>query len=179
MSDESFLNKLHESAVMVSDLTGDEREWAAGIESLFTFFVDRLRNHPSSLDVREMAACAWEVIHHGYVMTMIHSGVPTLSHAIVGRELRQAYIFIPTTWPEMVAKDLVGQLGGVVFVLSLAVDAHNNASVESMKERALAYEGALLRTLNIPNPSGWQVQAMSSPPPETFSYERRQVVPPS
>jgi hypothetical protein len=179
MSDESFLNKLHESAVMASDLTGTEREWAAGIENMFTFFVDQLRNHPSSLEVREMAASAWEVLHHGHVLTMIHSGVPTLAQVIAGRELRQAYILIPVKWPEMVAKDLVGQLGGVVFVLSQAVDAYNNVSVEGMKARALAFEGALLRTLDIQNPSGWQAQAMSSPPPETFAYERRQVVPPS
>ncbi len=180
MDDASFINKFHESAVKVSDLDEPDRVRATAIEGMFTFFVDQLRNHPSADDVREMAACAWEVIEHGHVMTAIHSDMPRLAMAIVGYgALRVSYIFIPVGWPEMVAADLFGQLGGVTFVLSQAVDAYNEMPIEGILSRARAYEGAMLRTLDIASPSDWQVKALRSPPPASFAYERRVVVPPS
>lgn len=180
MKTPSFLTQLHENAIHADECTDpDERANAHRVERLFTGCVDTLRNLEDD-EIRAMAADAWKVIEHKHVLMALHPSIPTLTMAILAEKgIKHGYIFIPHNWAAMVAKDPTRQLGAVAFVCSQAVDSYNEVDIQTIKQRAVAYEGALLRMMEPSDPDEWQREAMSSPSLSTFSYSHREVVLPS
>jgi hypothetical protein len=176
MNPGALIAHLLDNSMMAHDLpAGDQREAAQRIERMFTGCVDTLRNVDDE-DVKSMGAYAWDVIHHRHVMTAIHPDVPTLTMAIIARGgIHQPVIFIPENWAEMVKDDPGRQFGAVCFVCSQAVDAYNEVKIDTIKERAMAYEGALLRMTGVADPDQWQKDALGLKPPAEYAYERKSV----
>lgn len=173
------LNLLHRSPTFLKN-RGDaaERDNPANIEQMFTTCVDILRKVETT-DLQDMAKDAWDVVHHRHVLTAIHHQVPTLSLIILKgpQDALQNVILIPVNWGTLMSEDSTRQLGAVTFVCSQAVDAYNEINVDTIANRAASYEGVFLRDAHPRLPDKWQIEAMGTPVPSTFAYERRRVAP--
>jgi len=125
---------------------------AQELGTAFTEAVDYLRRSFRNERIQKLAALAWPIIEHRIVQVALGPNVPSLSMGVLGNEANQrAYIFAPHAWLEEAKADPILQMGAVVFVISQAVDYHNQRLVrdqEGTVKRARAHEAEYLLTVD-------------------------------
>lgn len=147
--------------VNVNDLPEDAPMAGLGkeCESLFTDGVETLRSIVPNERVRTLGRMIWDLVHNKQVLTAIGPDVPSLGFAVLkAKEMHQAIILIPKTWPQMCMDDPFMQLGAILFAGAQAVDFYNDRLLgdpNAAHRRWCAYEAELLHTLKELSPS-WQ-----------------------
>ena len=149
--------------VNISDLPEDDPTAKIGkaCENLFTGGVGVLRSNVPNDRIRALGRVVWDLVGHKQVLVAIGPDVPSLSFTVMQiKELHQAIVLIPKSWPQMVADDPFMQLGAILFVGAQVVDFYNDRLIgdHGARRRWNAYEAELLRTLKTALPS-WKPKA--------------------
>ena len=169
---EQILATFGASQVNINDLPEDDPTAKLGkeCEALFTSGVETLRSIVPNERVRALGRMIWDLVGNKQVLTAIGPDVPSLGFAVMkAKEMHQAIILMPKTWPQMVVDDPFMQLGAILFVGAQAVDFYNDRLLgdPNARRRWRAYEAELLRTLEGLLPS-WQPNAYQREAIERF-----------
>lgn len=167
---DQILASFGSSQVNINDLPADDPTVKIGkeCETMFTDGVNVLRSVVPNDRIRALGRMTWDLVGNKQVLTAIGPDVPSLGFTVMkAKEMHQAIILMPKTWPKMVTDDPFMQLGAILFVGAQAVDFYNDRLFgdPGARRRWHAYEAELLRTLVelLPNwqPNAYQREALA------------------
>lgn len=138
----------------------DERADGKATEIVFTESVEYLRSKFPDDVIRALGAAIWRSVESKRTPVGVTTLVRTLHFGAMGAlgtpTKSKAFILAPPHWTVLAAADPVGQLGGVVYVGSQAVDyCHGRMYLEPavVQDRAHAYEAQYLLAVRRATPS--------------------------
>jgi hypothetical protein len=140
---------IHQSSLAMSDPRRAQMERAS---SLVTWGVDVLRTSFPNPRIRALMRLVWDLVGQQIVPFAYSEDVPVESLHVAAMQRTEggpieARVFMPANWVDLVHKDVVYQLGALVYVGSQAVDAYNAKPLgPDVVTRARAHEAEFLLT---------------------------------